>query len=221
MNAVRKPDGEARRISPNRLRLTMYWLALDWIQLRSMPEPGSRSAPKVSKMEFARVSNVPEIGHPAEWASDKASEIVAVLSGWHDYLAEERKEKQPTKRIIFGTDEFRSAIPAPASEQRRLIAAWRYLEPRCEQLVELVEAEALKEIPDLHFRIRRTLGLWAPKYTLPIPCPNSDCGLKTLIRVNGVGRDFISCDSCGYTIKEVHYPLLIRMTLDAFLSGVS
>lgn len=79
----------------------------------------------------------------------------------------------------------------------------------------------MKELPDLHYRIRRTLGATVPKYTLPIPCPNEECELRTLVRVQGVGQDFISCDSCGYTIKEVHYPLLIRMTLDAFINGAA
>jgi hypothetical protein len=112
-------------------------------------------------------------------------------------------------------------VQTALAERQRLVAAWKYLEPRCEQLVELVEHEALKELPDLHHRIRRTLGANTPKYTLPVPCPNNECELLTLVRVQGVGQDFVSCDSCGYTIKEAHYPLLIRMTLDAFLSGAA
>ncbi|WP_286211760.1 hypothetical protein [Mycolicibacterium mageritense] len=153
--------------------------------------------------EKIRIASARQYGHPAEWASDTAAEIVDKLTGWHDYLAEHRNETPPPQ----------------GAERRRLVAAWKYLEPRCEQLVELVEAEALKELPDLHHKVRRILGANTPKYTLPIPCPNSECELRTLVRVQGIAQDFIACDSCGYTIKEAHYPLLIRMTLDSLISA--
>ena len=189
---------QEKRMNPRRLRQTMYWLALDWIHLRTT----TPTLPVQRLQDISRSSNVKTYGHPAEWQSDNAADIVEKLTGWHDYLADQRNE----------------TAPPTGCESRRLVAAWKYLEPRCEQLTELVEHEALKELPDLHHRIRRTLGHTAPKYTLPVPCPNSECGLRTLIRVVGIGQDFISCDACGYTIKEVHYPFLIRMTLDAFIS---
>ncbi|BCI54962.1 hypothetical protein NIIDNTM18_42400 [Mycolicibacterium litorale] len=204
MSAVRhlsEEDGSDGRkpMNPKHLRRTLYWLALDWIHLRdAMPSP-------MRGTDSGRRSNSRVYGHPAEWASDKAAEITDLLSSWHDLMAEHRNEKPPPR----------------GGEERRLVAAWQYLEPRCEQLVEIVDAEDLKELPDLHYRIRRTLGATVPKYTLPIPCPNEECELRTLVRVQGVGQDFISCDSCGYTIKEVHYPLLIRMTLDAFINGAA
>lgn len=105
------------------------------------------------------------------------------------------------------------------NQKSRVVAAWKYLEPRCEQLVELAPKEALDELPTLHHSIRRALGQHAPKYTLPVPCPNDECGLRTLIRVQGIGQDFITCDSCGYTIKEVHYPFMIRMILDTLIGS--
>lgn len=186
-----------KKMDPRKLRRTVYWLTLDWIHLRAtLPLP-----PKAR----GRASNLREYGHPAEWASDKAAEIVDILASWHDLLAEHRNERPPPK----------------GAEERRIVAAWKYLEPRCEQLVEVVDNEDLRELPDLHNKIRRALGYNQPKYTLPIPCPNMDCGLRTLIRIVGVGQDFISCDSCGYTIKEIHYPLLIRMALDSLISGAS
>lgn len=186
-------DEKQKKFSPQRLRQTVYWLTLDWIHLRAtMPLP-----PRVE----GRVSNIREYGHPAEWASDKAAEIVELLHSWHDLLAEHRNEKRPPE----------------GSEQVRIVAAWKYLEPRCEQLVDLVDRDDLGELPELHHKIRRTLGFSTPRYTLPIPCPNGECGLRTLVRVVGVGQDFISCDSCGYMIKDMHYPLLIRMTLDSLI----
>ncbi|ART69108.1 hypothetical protein BTO20_11395 [Mycobacterium dioxanotrophicus] len=194
-------DGETqpKPMNPRRLRQTLYWLALDWIHLHTtLPTPTHTG-------ERTRSATTREYGHPAEWASDRAAEIVNLLTGWHDYLAEQRNETPPPT----------------GSEERRLVAAWKYLEPRVEQLTQIVEAEALKELPDLHHKIRRALGVSTPKYTLPIPCPNSDCELRTLARIQGIGQDFISCDSCGYTFKEAHYPLLIRMTLDAYLNGAA
>jgi len=186
-----------KRMNPNHLRRTLYWLTLDWIHLHTeLPTPTRQG--ETTRIHASRR----EYGHPAEWASDTAADIVNKLTSWHDYLAEHRNETPPPT----------------GTEQRRLVAAWKYLEPRCEQLCNLVEAEALQELPDLHHQIRHTLGQHTPKYTIPIPCPNDDCGLRTLMRVTGIDQEYITCDSCSYTIKEAHYPLLIRMTLDAFLA---
>lgn len=188
---------QPKPMNPKQLRRTLYWLALDWLNLHNtLP---------VLKGAGGRTSNTKEYGHPAEWASDRAAEIVDKLAGWHDYLSEHRNETPPPR----------------GTEQRRLVAAWKYLEPRCEQLTQLVEAEALKELPDLHHKIRRALGHHTPKYTLPVPCPNEDCSLRTLVRVQGIGQDFIACDACGYTIKEVHYPFLIRMVLDTLINNAA
>lgn len=207
------PEEPPKRMPAKRLRQTMYWLALDWIHLREME-------PVVSVQRFqdiARSSNVKDYGHPQEWASDSARDIVDKLSGWHDYLAEHRDERRPPFGVAFGSTGFRSRIETQQVEQLRLVAAWKYLEPRCEQLVQLVDLEALKELPDLHNKIRSALGQYVPKYTIPVPCPNDECGLRTLMRVMGIGQDFITCDSCGYTIKDSYYPLLVKMTLDAFM----
>ena len=76
--------------TPKKLRQTIYWLALDWIGLhRDLPTP--------PKGETTRTSNTREYGHPAEWASDKAREIVDKLTSWHDMLAEHRQAEQATK----------------------------------------------------------------------------------------------------------------------------
>jgi len=208
------PEKKPRKMLAKQLRQTMYWLALDWIHLRgTLPTP--------PRGENSRVSNTKEYGHPAEWASDNASDIVAKLTSWHDMLAEHRNERPPTIGIVFGNSTFNRRYESTQQEKIRLVAAWKYLEPRCEQLVELVDYDDLKELPDLHGKIRRALGASTPKYTLPVPCPNNECELLTLVRVQGIGQEFITCDSCGYTIKEVHYPFLVRMTLDAYLNGAA
>lgn len=208
-------EPQPKRLTPNRLRQTIYWLTLDWITLRNQPP----TLPVQRLQDVARSSNVRDYGHPNEWASDNARDIVDILTSWHQLLAEHRGETPPVKGITTGGNGWRTTTPAPLSEQRRVIAAWRYLEPRIEQLTQIVEPEALQELPDLHHRIRRTLGLTKPRYTLPIPCPNNDCSLRTLTRIHGIGQDFICCDTCGYTVKDRHYPFLIRLSLDALIDN--
>lgn len=213
-------DGNTvKHMNPKSLRRTLYWLALDYLDLAAnLPSAGAQS---VRRWEQGRHSNVRDYGHPAEWASNKAAEIADMMTSWHDYLAEHRGETLPRKKLMRkdaeGTDIWAWAV----NEKERVVAAWKYLEPRCEQLAGLVDHDALKELPDLHHGIRRALGANLPKYTLPVPCPSTECGLRTLVRVQGIGQDFISCDACGYTIKEAHYPFLIRMTLDAFLADAA
>ena len=114
---------QEKRMNPRRLRQTMYWLALDWIHLRTT----TPTLPVQRLQDISRSSNVKTYGHPAEWQSDNAADIVEKLTGWHDYLADQRNE----------------TAPPTGCESRRLVAAWKYLEPRCEQLTELVEHEAL------------------------------------------------------------------------------
>lgn len=207
-------EAPAQHMNPRHLRRTLYWLALDWLNLDAhLPTPQYGRG--------TRTSNTKEYGHPSEWASDKAREVVDMLTSWHDYLAEHRNETRPRRKKMGANNDGDDIWTWAVNDRARLISAWKYLEPRLEQLVELVDKEALDELPELHNKIRRALGHHAPKYTLPVPCPNEDCSLRTLVRIQGIGQDFISCDSCGYTIKEVHYPFLIRMILDTLLSGAA
>lgn len=179
----------------DKLRNQIRNLVLDWVLLRTaLPIP-----PRIEGRKLARL----EYGHPAEWASDTASHITDILASWHDLLAEHRNETPPPT----------------GAEQVRISAAWKYLDPRCDQLVDMVEPEAFAEINDTHWRIKRTLGYTNPPQTLPMPCPNGDCELLTLQRIVLVGRDFVECASCGYSIKEQHYPLLIRMALDTLIDA--
>jgi hypothetical protein len=182
---------EDTRTDPDRLRHTLHHLCLDWLLLHTtLPHPprGART----------RTSNVRCYGHPAEWASDMAATIAAILTSWHDLLAEHRSETPPPK--------------AP-NEQIRILAAWKYLEPRCHQLCQIVDSEALDELPALHNHIRTVLQLNPARYLLPIPCPG--CELRTLSRETGAGRDLIMCGNCGWHCTDSHYGWLIHMTLDA------
>ncbi len=197
--------------NPKHIRATLYRLTLDYLTLTTQfPTP-----PRSSQ---SRRTTTREYGHPAEWASHHATLIADELTSWHDYLAEHRNETRPRrKRIGYKTD-GRHIWQYAVNEKDRTVAAVKYLEPRLEQLCDLAPAEALKELPDLHHTIRRTLGYTRPRYTLPIPCPNDECGLKTLTREQGIGQDFIICGHCGYAIKAAHYPLLIRMALEAIVT---
>ena len=194
--------------TPRKLQQTLYRLTLDWIGLhRDLPTPARRGA--------GRSSNTRDYGHPAEWASDRARQIVDILGCWHEALAEHRNETPPPT----------------GSEQRRLIAAWTYLEPRCEHLINLIKTTLdngtedhtdLKELFDLHHVIRRTLGYTNPNYTLPVPCPNTDCGLRTLQRVVGIGTDYIACGHCDYVVRDDpeghNYKWLIRVCIDTLIN---
>lgn len=189
-------EGQEKRMSEHKARQHFYLLAVDWVHLRMwLPTP--------PKKDVVRTQKTREYGHPAEWASDKAAEIAELFSSWHDLMAEHRNEKRPPT----------------GAEQVRVAAAWQYLEPRLTQLVELVDAEALQEVVDLHYRIKGTLGLTKRRDMVPIPCPNdSDCeSAYTLERVVGVGHDFIACSLCNYTIRDEHYRLLVRIALDSVL----
>ncbi|HVX56252.1 MAG TPA: hypothetical protein VHA37_00845 [Candidatus Saccharimonadales bacterium] len=201
------------RMKPRHLRRTLYWLALDYLHITDhMPTPSTGRGTRTS-------NSAKEYGHPAEWASIKAAEIADTLTEWHDFTAETRGETQPRRKRMRLNDDGNEVWAWAANQRSRVVAAWKYLEPRCEQLCELAPKEALDELPTLHNTIRRTLGQHTPKYTLPVPCPNDECGLRTLIRVQGIGQDFITCDCCGYTIKEIHYPFMIRMLLDTLITS--
>lgn len=205
-----------KRMNPNKLRQTIYWLTLDWLYLTThMPIPSTNDPTR-------RRSNAREYGHPAEWASTQAAEIADILTSWHDDLAEHRGETRPrkarTRRKDDGTDAWIWAV----NQRQRITTAWRYLEPRIEELCQLHDHETLEELPNLHYRIRRALGHTKPRYTLPVPCPSTDCGLRTLERCIGIGQDFIICGACGYTVRDDpagnNYRWLVRVCLDTLIA---
>lgn len=191
-------------MSADKIRRNFYLLALDWVHLRThLPAP--------AHSEKGRRPKIREYGHPAQWASDRAAEIAAMFNSWHELLASYRNETPPP--------------PSTAAEQVRVVKAWNYLEPRFEQLVEVVELEALGEVSDLHFKIRRALGLSQPLQVLPVPCPNGECQLRTLTRTISVGRDHITCGTCGYTVVDdvegKNYEWLARVMLDILIDSAT
>ena len=186
-------DTEPKPANPDHIRRDFHRLTLDWVHLHTqLPKPlrGNHTRPPAYR----------DYGHPAEWASDNAARIAGILHDWHDLVAEARNERNPP--------------PPTASEQTRVTAAWHYLEPRIEQLVQLVAAEAFTELRDIHQHIRAALGHTHRKQILPIPCPGQDCGLRTMTRRIAIGRDLITCSTCGYTVREDYYPMLVRIAID-------
>lgn len=181
---------------PKKVRLDFYRLALDWVHLHThLPRPISTPG---------RSSKYRDYGHPAQWASDKAAQIAGMFQSWHDLVAEERSETPP---------------PRNCAELVSVVKAWQYLEPRFDQLVTMVEPDALQEIVDVHREVRRALGHTKTRQIMPIPCPNPDCGLLALTRTIAVGKDYIQCGSCGYTIADSYYPLLVRIALDTLIES--
>lgn len=186
--------------NPEHIRLDFYRLTLDWVHLHNdLPRPVHR--------DITRRPKYREYGHPAEWPSDKAAQIADLMWSWHDMLAEHRGETPPP--------------PAHSAEIVRVTKAWQYLEPRIEQLVDLVEPDAFTELRDLHHQIRAALGHTNPRQVLPMPCPGQDCNLRTLTRRVAIGKDLIICGACGYTVREEYYPMLVRIAIDAALNDAA
>ena len=90
------PVTAPKRMNPKHLRQTLYWLALDWIHLSTeLPtpsRPGESTRIHASRREY---------GHPAEWASDKATEVVDLLTSWHDYLTTRDSHADQADRESF------------------------------------------------------------------------------------------------------------------------
>ncbi len=168
------------RANPEHLRRDMYRLALDWVDLASLPAPPAPPGRRAKHRDY---------GHPRAWASDIKADITDMLSGWHEAVAEMRSETPP---------------PAPpCAEVVRVVAAWQYLEPRIEWLCSEVEAEALREIGDLHHRIRRVLGYSNPPSRIFVPC--NVCGQRRLLRFVRAGASTVRCGHCGWVIDDDEY----------------
>lgn len=171
------------------------WLVMDWVNIATtLPTPARRAQER-------RVTQV-VYGHPAEWASDTAAEIGAILNESHDSLAEHLGETPP---------------PHPGiTEHLRVRAAWDYLECRIPQLAASDFAgDVAVDMRDLHGKVRSQLGLTRPRQLLPTPCPA--CELRTLYRSIDIRFDSIDCGHCGHVIREEHYPFYTRMVLDTIL----
>jgi hypothetical protein len=173
------------------------WLVMDWVHLsQELPTPARRGSGE-------RTSAQKVFGHPAEWASDTAAEIAAVLNTTHDALADH-----------LGS----SPAPHPGvAERARVRAAWTFLECRIPQLALYGGGgDAAVEFRDLHHKVRSRLGLTRPRQLLPTPCPS--CELRTLFRSIDAYNDSIECGNCGHTIREAHYPFYTRLVVESILS---
>lgn len=189
-------DGMCQRCQRRFARL-LGWLVMDWVHLSTLlPTPTRRPQERVTRGRQV-------FGHPAEWASDTAAEIAAVLNEHHDALAEHLGQ-----------------TPAPhqgVSEHRRVRAAWEFLECRIDRLAATdFGADVAVEMRDLHGQVRSRLGLTRPRQLLPTPCPA--CELRTLFRSVDAYNDSIDCGSCGHVIREEHYPFYTRLVLDTILA---
>jgi hypothetical protein len=172
------------------------WLVMDWVHLATAlptPSAGGRQEVRTSQKVY---------GHPAEWASDTAADIAAVLNATHDALADHLGHR---------------SAPTSPGEVFRVRAAWDFLECRIPELALYSGGEdAAIEMRDLHGKIRSRLGLTRPRQLLPTPCPA--CDLRTLFRSIDAYNDSIECGACGHIIREEHYPFYTRLVLDTILS---
>ncbi|QLF84874.1 hypothetical protein SEA_BBQVALINDRA_65 [Gordonia phage BBQValindra] len=225
--ALARPNNQAttgaptRKVTPDRLRRLLYWLTQDWIHLsRALPTPASQGG---------RSSNVKEYGHPAEWASDQCRQIADLFWEWHNLVATDRGETLPTPMCSPQGRRIRT-------ERQVIVAAWKYLEPRLEWMLERrvpvssmtlsppwlweweLEDDAFSELFELHNVIRRRTGHATIRHLLPLPCPK--CEMLTLVRRRGMDTlDFIICDQCGYYVADDHYDFLVTLMLDTQMQG--
>ncbi|MFC0314499.1 hypothetical protein ACFQNE_01990 [Gordonia phosphorivorans] len=197
-------------------------LAEDWKVLRgTLPQPLSSNAGR-------RAGGRREFGHPAEWASDHAAQIVDCVLALHDMVAEYRGETAPAPMILDGRRQRQeSAVLRESLTYLVPRTDWLCTQGRWVPLDEVpppwavlwqwrVDDEALDELRSLHHRIRLGLGHGRRRTVLPMPCPAPDCGLLTLERVPGMygAGDFIVCGACDYRTSEAEYGFLARVLAD-------
>jgi len=178
----------------DKLQRDIRYLVADWVHLQALPAPIRRADAKVRR-------TTREYGHPAEWASDKAAHIAAILNDTHDALAEVLGHEPP---------------PHPGtSEKVRVRAAWSYLVAHHPQLCRQYWVyDTAVEIREQHHHIRSRLGLTRPRIILPTPCPR--CEHLTLVRTIDYQRDQIDCGNCHHTITGDHYAFYTRLLLGTF-----
>lgn len=179
-----------------RYRRVLWWLVLDWVHLATTMAAPLRTA-TAGRPTTGRV-----YGHPAEWASDTATQVADRLNDLHDDLSDHLHETPPPNPYV--------------RDASRVRAAWSYLECRVDRLATHPAATDLAlEVIELHGRIRARLGHTRPCYTLPLNCP--DCELRTVVRTIDPGQDLVSCQNCGWFTREENYGLFARMIIDAMI----
>lgn len=139
-------------------------------------------------------------GHPAEWASDTASEIASKLNWTHDALADHLNGPPPPHEH--------------AREATRIRAAWKYLQPRIQQLCLMPGAkDAAEELAELRGKTKTMLGQTRARTWLKgVPC--MACNTTTLVLIDD---DHVECDACQWRSSRAQFGLLARHAVDTML----
>lgn len=180
-------------------------LALHWVLLRrDLPAPAAPPGERVMRIVAK------EYGHPAEWASDTAR-LIADQFGWaHDGLAEHLGHDGPPHQST--------------REAGRVRTSHHYLTAWFERLCTYPAAgDTAETMYDLDRDVRRGLGKTDPRRFLPVPCPNTECGLLGLVRTIDLatGEDHVDCHGCGEQIPAARYAWWTRTLLDEMLDNAA
>ncbi|GAC1377754.1 MAG: hypothetical protein NVSMB4_07350 [Acidimicrobiales bacterium] len=181
-----------------RFRRTLWWLVLDWVNLTTnWPSPAAGTS--------GRRATHTVYGHPAEWASETATEIADLLGEIHDALAEHLGHRRPP--------------PSTSADRVRVRAWWQFVDARIPALCAWDNAhDTAVEVGDLHGRIRSQLGHNRPRYLLTgVRC--TGCEARQLYRIVDAGRDWVECAECGQETHEEQYGLLARRVLDDLIEA--
>lgn len=178
-----------------RFRRLIGWVLEDYIEMVALFPTPVVVGPK------GRSAGTKEFGHPAEFASDVARDIAALLNSIEDDLRWE---------LDLG-----NAVPETVRENERVRAAADFLAARFDELCESNGAgRAASRLWDLHRSVRSALGRNERLTRLPTPCP--ECDMKMLVRVRDGGwEDRVECrfPDCGVQIHPHHYELWSRIVL--------
>lgn len=176
-------------------RREIDWLVIDYVTIKTaLPRPVSRNSGSAGGKTTTRT-----FGHPAEWASDRCSEIAGMLNDAEHHL---RSEMNSSPALYI------------CPENVKVASAHRYLTDRWDEFCTFEAADEFADaIHETHKALRSALGLTRFAQRLPLPCPS--CDLATLVRY--VGK--IECTSCPRVIREEDYPMLTRIAVDALIDA--
>lgn len=173
-------------------RRELDWLVLDYVTIKAtLPKPtatqrvGGSSSGKPSQRSF---------GHPAEWASDRCTEVAGLLNDAEDQLRAARNEGP----ALF-----------VCPESTKVASAHRYLTDRWDQFCTFDNADEFADaIHETHRVLRNALGQSRGGVKLPVPCPT--CDVASLVQAAGQ----ITCAGCHRVIREADYGLFTRIAVD-------
>lgn len=168
-----------------------------WVRLRSLATPsGQKQTRRPRNREF---------GHPAEWASDKAAEIVDAVVRTRNHVAGYYSEaNQPTR----------------GAESARLNEAVAYLRSKKPAELRPVfagSAEALRQrLIHLHKEIGDALGVNEP--TESAACPA--CGeVSAKLFSNTRGEREVRCTGCHYRATRDDYAAAVSIAMTTLLAS--